>query len=207
MGRASTKNNKNIYQIARENNNLTLQDAEDCLNGISKERLHRIEYETTQPRPDEILEMADKYKEPAICNYYCSHDCEIGKKYVPEIKTNDLSEIVLKMLASLNSTQDRQKRLIEITADGKIEKDEIKDFIAIQKDLEQISQTVEALQLWVEKKLHDGGIDFDEYVKQLDNKWFKCFEIMRFKAFCFCKIGVFILQILLFIVVIKFDKI
>ncbi len=170
MGRASTKNNKNIYQIARENNNLTLQDAEDCLNGISKERLHRIEYETTQPRPDEILEMADKYKEPAICNYYCSHDCEIGKKYVPEIKTSDLSQIVLKMLASLNSTQDRQKRLIEITADGKIEKDEIKDFITIQKDLEQISQTVEALQLWVEKKLHDGGIDFDEYVKQLDNK-------------------------------------
>ena len=64
---------------------------------------------------------------------------------------DNLPGIVLQMLASLNSMDKEKDRLIEITADGKIEKDELRDFIKIQKELEKISVTVEALQLWAEK--------------------------------------------------------
>lgn len=163
MGRASTRENKNIYQLIRERLGLSREEAEELLDGITSDTVERIESGKRAPRPEEVLEMSRKYKEPAICNYFCSHDCEIGRVYVPEIKTSELSEIVLKMLASLNSTQDMQKRLIEITSDGHISNDELKDFVAIQKNLEQISQTVEALQFWVEKKLGDGTINFDEY--------------------------------------------
>lgn len=165
MGRASTKANKNIYQLTREKLGLSREDAEELLDGITSDTIERIESEKRAPRPEEILEISRKYKEPAICNYYCSHDCEIGRIYVPEIKTNELPEIVLKMLASLNSTQDMQKRLIEITSDGQIHDDELYDFVTIQKNLEEISQTVEALQFWVEKKLSDGTIDIDKYNK------------------------------------------
>ncbi len=28
--------------------------------------------------------MADCYKNPALCNYFCSHECPIGIEYVPE---------------------------------------------------------------------------------------------------------------------------
>lgn len=163
MARISKKENKNIYQTARENLNLTREKASEILIGMQPERIERIESEKFIPRPDEVLEMADKYNEPAICNYYCSHQCKVGEKYVPEIRTGDLSQIVLKMLASLNSTQDKQKRLIEITADGKIENHELADFINIQNELEEISQAVEALQLWVEKTLKSGDIDKDKY--------------------------------------------
>ena len=71
--------------------------------------------------------------------------------------------IVLEMLASLNSVNRKKERLIEITADGKIDADEIDDFIYIQDELERISITVETLQLWAEKMLANGVIDAELY--------------------------------------------
>jgi hypothetical protein len=67
------------------------------------------------------------------------------------------------MLSSLNEVQDRQKRLINITADGKINDDEIPDFVHIQEELEKISISVETLQLWVEQMLANGSIDKEKY--------------------------------------------
>ena len=97
--------------------------------------------------------MSDKYKQPSLCNYYCANQCPIGQEYVPEIKVKDLSQIVLEMLASLNSMGKQKDRLIEITADGRIDGDEIDDFIRIQEKLEKISITVETLQLWLPASL------------------------------------------------------
>ena len=70
------------------------------------------------------------------------------------------------MLASLNSVNNKRDRLIEIAADGKIDVDEIDDFIYIQKQLEHISITVETLQLWSEKMLANNIIDVKEYEKR-----------------------------------------
>ena len=79
----------------------------------------------------------------------------------------ELSAIVLEMLASLNAVDKKRDRLIEITADGRIDGDEIGDFITIQRELERISITVETLQLWAEKMLLSGQIDKEAYKKRL----------------------------------------
>ena len=107
--------------------------------------------------------LAEIYGEPTLCNHYCSKECPIGEKYVPEVKVKDLAQIVLEMLSSLNSMKKSQERLIEITADGMIDDDEIKDFVYIQKELERISITVETLQLWVEQMLADKKINIEKY--------------------------------------------
>ena len=163
MARASTKENKNIYHLTRESLQLTREGAEELLEGISAERLEKIENERSLPHPDEVLLMAEKYKQPRLCNYYCANQCPIGQQYVPEIKVKDLSQIVLEMLASLNSMNKQRERLIEITVDGKISGDEIRDFVAIQEELERISIAVETLQLWSERMLATGAIDEAQY--------------------------------------------
>lgn len=56
----------------------------------------------------------------------------------------ELSGIVLEMLASLNSVNKKRDRLIEIAADGKIDSDEIGDFVRIQEELEGIAAAVGA---------------------------------------------------------------
>ena len=163
MGRVSTKENKTIYQTLREELDLSRDKASELLEGITPERLERIENEKTLPHPEEVLLMSDKYKAPDLCNYYCANECPIGEQYVPEIKMKNLSNIVLEMLSSLNSMNKQKDRLIDIAADGKIDNDEIKDFIHIQEELERISITVEALQLWAEKMMDDGLIDIELY--------------------------------------------
>ena len=159
MARASTKENKNVYHKARESLQLSREAASELLETITPERIEKIENERSLPHPDEVLVMADKYKQPSLCNYYCANQCPIGQEYVPEVKIKDLSQIVLEMLASLNSLNKQRERLVEITVDGKISGDEIKDFIFIQEELERISIAVETLQLWSERMLATGMID------------------------------------------------
>ncbi len=154
--------NKCIYRELREKMGLSREAASELLN-ISPERIERIENGKFDIHPEEVSIMAEKYKDPSLCNYYCSNECPIGKEYVPEIRIKNLSEIILQMVASLNSLKKSQDRLIEITADGIIDEDELKDFIHIQEELERISITVETLQLWAEKMLADGKIDIEKY--------------------------------------------
>ena len=163
MGRASTKENKNRYQLIREELGLSREKASELLESIMPERIEKIENERSLPHPNEVLVMAEKYKQPSLCNFYCANQCPIGQQYVPEVKIKDLSQIVLEMLASLNSVSKQKDRLIEITADGKISGDELEDFIFIQEELERISITVETLQLWSEKMLANGVIDAEAY--------------------------------------------
>ena len=158
MGRKSTKENKNIYQTSRENMGFTREAAAELLEFISSDRIEKIESEKSLPHPDEILAMADCYKNPTLCNYYCSHECPIGQEYVPEVKLKDLSQITLEMLASLNSLEKEKTRLIEITVDGVISEDEKEDFERIQNYLAQIAMAVDSLQLWVQKAIVDGKI-------------------------------------------------
>ena len=186
MGRASTKSNKNRYQLVREELGLSREKASELLEAVTPERIEKIENGKSLPHPDEVLTMAAKYRRPSLCNYYCSNQCAIGQQYVPEVKLQDLSKIILKMvdvpeiemkelsaivlemLASLNCVNLEKDRLIEITADGKIEGDEIDDFIHIRQELERISLTVETLQLWTERMLANGQIDAETYKRKLE---------------------------------------
>lgn len=163
MARVSTKENKNIYHKTRESLQLTRETASELLESITPERIEKIENERSLPHPDEVLVMAEKYKQPGLCNYYCANQCPIGQQYVPEVKIKDLSQIILEMLASLNSMNKQKERLIEITVDGKITGDELEDFIYIQEELERISIAVETLQLWSERMLATGVIDAEQY--------------------------------------------
>jgi len=159
MGKKSVKENKNIYQISRENLGLTREKASELLESVTADRIEKIESERSLPHPDEVLTMAQKYKIPSLCNHYCSQECPIGMQYVPKVESKMLSQIVLEMLASLNSIDKKKNRLIEITADGEVSDDELKDFVMIQDELEQISMTVESLQLWAETMIANGDID------------------------------------------------
>lgn len=156
-----------IYKQIRKKHDLTRDDVCDKAmksdRPLQPERLERIENGKFPITPDEVMLLAEIYGEPTLCNHYCANECPIGEKYVPEIKVKDLSQIVLEMLSSLNSMKKSQERLIEISADGVIDDDEIKDFVFIQKELERISITVETLQLWVEQMLSDGKINIKKY--------------------------------------------
>ena len=156
------KMEKNIYRTARERAEFSRERAAE-VSELEPSKIERIENEKTAPNPWDVIAMAKAYKSPELCNYFCANECPIGMKCVPEIKLKDLSQIVLEMLASLNSMKKSQERLIEITADGLIEDDELADFIKIQEGLECISVTVDSLKLWMDKMMATGKINVEQY--------------------------------------------
>ena len=156
MGRKAAKENQTRYLISRENANLSRATAAEVLGFISEDRIERIEYEKSNPYPEEILAMAEGYKDPELCNYYCSTQCPIGQKYIPKLELKNLSQITLEILASLNAMEKEKNRLIEITVDGHISPEESADFKTIQAQLSEIAIAIDSLQLWLEKAIAEG---------------------------------------------------
>ena len=161
MGKQSTRENKTIYQLCREAAGLTRAEASERMDAVSDSKIEKFEYETQEPTPYDILQMADAYKRPDLCNYYCSHKCEIGYRYVPEIEMTDLSNIILETIASLNEINPLTGRLIQIARDGKISDDEMKDFAYISKKLDEISLAIDSLNLWVDKTAGEQGLNLE----------------------------------------------
>lgn len=159
MGRKSIKENKTIFQILREEKDLTREKASDLMVGLSASRIEKIENESLRATPYDVLQMADAYQHPELCNHYCSHECEIGAKYVPEIEVGELSGIILETIASLNEVDPLTHRLVQIARDGKISDDEIKDFAYISKKLDDIALAISSLNLWVDKTASEHNLN------------------------------------------------
>lgn len=141
---------KNIYRKSREAAGLTREAAAEQLQFISEDRLERIENEKSALHPDEIHAMAECYNNPSLFNYYCANECPIGRERVPEIKLKNLSQITLEMLVMINTLSKEKDRLVEITVDGEISQDELPDFSEIKRNLDKMSQAIDALNLWLE---------------------------------------------------------
>lgn len=158
MPKKSSIKNRNMYLDSREALDLTRAAASE-MTGLSEGRIEKIESGKIFPYPEDVLAMADAYKDPALTNHYCAVDCPIGRKYVPEVASKSLSEIVLSMLSLLHALDSSKERLIDITADGEIEDAELQDFVRIQKELDEISANAESLKLWISRKVLSGAID------------------------------------------------
>ncbi|MBQ2824846.1 MAG: helix-turn-helix transcriptional regulator [Clostridia bacterium] len=156
MGKLSTKENKNVYQVAREGLGLSRAAAAEKMSdyGLTEYRLVKIEDGTVKIQPEDVVAMSKGYNEPELRNHYCCHECPIGKIDTPEVIYKDnIHEILVNMAVSLESVNQKKLRLMDMLADGKIEKDEAEDFRKISEELEKISMTIEALQLWCEKMI------------------------------------------------------
>ena len=152
MGRRSTRPNKNIYQLAREEAGLTREKASELMAGISDDRIEKIESEKVLIRPDEVLQMSRCYKKPELFNLYCSRECAIGIEQVPEIKEKDLPTIALEILSVMRFLEKEKDLLIDIAADGRLSEEEIPAFEVIRTHLESLAGTVDALNLGLQKQ-------------------------------------------------------
>lgn len=150
MGKRSVRENKNVYQLAREAEQLTREAAAEKMVFVSDDRIEKIETGKSLPHPDEVIAMAECYRYPKLLNLYCTTSCPIGAKTQLEIPEEDLGHIVLALLNDLNHLDKQKDRLIEIASDGIVHEDEKEDFQAIRKLLEKISLRADMLNLWIQ---------------------------------------------------------
>lgn len=159
MGKRSVKANKNIYQLSREAMELSREAASELLVHITPERIEKIESGKSLPHPDEVLTMEEGYKNAELCNYYCTRECPIGKKYVPQAQLKEFSQITVELLASLNALQQEKDRLIAIAVDNRVNDFERRDFDEIVEKLDRVDSSIQGMRIWIEHAGHFGKMD------------------------------------------------
>ena len=163
MGRKSTKENKSIYQTTREELGLTREKAAEILPGFSPERIEKIENERVQIRPEDVKMMAEAYKAPGLCNYYCCQECPIGRGRTPRVESKNLVQIVVETLNGINRLSQYKDRMLEIAEDGALSADEYEDFGEIKETLDKLQVSVSTMQLWLEEQMAKGELDADSF--------------------------------------------
>lgn len=167
MGRGATKAAGNVWYEARmeaakwNDKLLSRAGAAEELN-MSEDAVKDAELGLNKCMPvDKAVLMADLYRKPELRNYYCLHECPIGRTLAISAEAPGLERVTLKLLKNLRveDLEEVKEKMLDIAEDGKITEDERPDLEAILTYLDQLSKTVSELRILGEKALGDGWRD------------------------------------------------
>ena len=155
MGRDASRSVGNIWREARleaAKYDESLANRENVAErlGIGIDAVRRIENNVNKVMPvDTAVLMADLYNCPELKNYYCLHECPIGRDLALADSTSTIERVTVKLLKRLNVERldEVKDRLIEIAEDGVINDDEVDDLNDVMSYLESLSRTINELKL------------------------------------------------------------
>lgn len=159
MGRRSTKENKNIYQQSREDKGLSREAAGELLQFVTADRIEKIESGKSAPHPDEVLAMEQGYENPELSNYYCTHECPIGMKYVQRVELKELPQLTVELLSALHAMELERDQMIDISVDGRVNSFERREFDVILQKLSALDRAIRGMRIWIEDALYTGKMD------------------------------------------------
>ena len=138
-------------EAAKHNDKLGSREGAAELLGISVSSLADYELGNTKVIPvDKVVLMADIYNAPELMAWYCSSECLIGKSLeMPSPEIASVERTTMKLLKQLRQGDIEQvkEKLIDITADGIISKDEWADLTEILDYLDGLIRAARELKL------------------------------------------------------------
>jgi len=145
--------------IAREKNGLTREKASEKIDGISPSRLEKLENGRTTMQPEDVVMLARAYKEPKLCNYYCTHECALGRKKTPELAEKELPQIAIELVNAVSLLYREKDQILQIAEDGRVSREEYGDFSALKETISKLIVSAQTLDLWLETETAQGRID------------------------------------------------
>lgn len=157
MANIAAKTSSNIFYKARcdaatHNEQLSSREGAADIMSIDRGRLYRIESGIANPYPEEIHMMADLYNAPELRNFYCKNNCPLGCS-VPTARIELLEQSGIKIFTSSAKLMRTSEALLKIVEDGKVDKDEQKEFEEIITLLKGLSESIQSLNLWSERNI------------------------------------------------------
>jgi len=155
MGAKPTKAAGNVYCQARleasaYDERLKSREKAAEMLGYDTSTVAGWELGSKRPSPEAVLLMADTYNAPSLCNHFCVSECPLGKD-VPTVVDGNLDRLTLLLLGTMKNIKEAKKELIDITADGKITKDEIPVLERILAVFDELSMIHSSLKIWYQK--------------------------------------------------------
>lgn len=118
--------------------------------------------------PQKALIFADLYNCPQLLNYYCLHECPIGKDLPLSDQLPSIDRVTVKLLKAmkLEELEEAKDKLLEISEDGVVSEDELPELQDVVDYLDKISKTVSELRSIGEKALGDAEIEDERELKR-----------------------------------------
>lgn len=155
MARVPTKSADNIWCKARINaanydKRLLSREGAAELLGMSVSSVSDAELGTTKVMPvDKAVLMADLYNAPYLLNYYCLHECPIGRDQPLSAEVHDIDKVTIKLLKVLRVDElERLKDTLLAIAgdeDGEIPEEMMPDLLEVSAYLDNIVKIVSEL--------------------------------------------------------------
>ena len=158
MPKKATKAAENVLykarmEAAKWNENLSSREGTADESGLDRTRIANMELGFITPYPEEILRLSDLYHAPELCNYYCSHQCPIGKRMIEPVEMTAIEVATLQLLSSVRNLPDVTNDLVDIVEDGQIDASERSKMEHILETLNRAADKIKALELIYMKKL------------------------------------------------------
>ncbi|EGT4836509.1 TPA: helix-turn-helix domain-containing protein [Clostridioides difficile] len=139
-----SKQYHNIYQISRENVELTQEKASELLD-ISVESIRAYENDKRIPNNRVVARMICIYKNKLLGYEHVRKSTEAGIMFLPELKIKSLSSIALKLHKEIKDYLKKEDDFIDIVEDDVIEEHEEIVWNTTMKELDAIFEAILAL--------------------------------------------------------------
>lgn len=162
MAKQPTKAANNMYckarlEAAKWNPGLSSREGASEHTGISKDSLAEYELDLCKVVPvDKVVIMADVYNAPHLLHDYCYHDCPIGKRIAQPVdmeNVENLYKFTVLLASDLGASDDIQKTLLKIVADGVIIDEERPELQKVINFLTSLERRASELKIHAEKYL------------------------------------------------------
>ena len=157
MAKDLTKAIGNVWAEARKDAakyNDTLYSREGAAQALNVHPTTLASYElgTCKNIPvDMAIMMADLYKKPELLNHYCKHECPIGCNLNLSCDVYDIDRLTVKLLSESKHLNELKDKLLEIAADGSVSVEEQDDFYKIEKELNELAETISEIKIFGER--------------------------------------------------------
>ena len=165
MARVATKASSNVWYQARitasqYNEKFASREGAAEVLGMSVSAISDAELGISKVMPvDKAVLMADLYNAPHLLNYYCKHECPIGKDRPLAEDLDRIETVTVRLLKALDSgtVEQIKNRLIDIAEDGEVSEEEVVDLDNISSCLNRMAKQISSLQIILEtvKKQHE----------------------------------------------------
>ncbi|EML4474798.1 TPA: helix-turn-helix transcriptional regulator [Clostridioides difficile] len=137
---------QNIYQLSRENTNLTQEKASELLN-ISVESLRAYENDKRIPPNAIVAKMVYTYNNSLLGYEHVRKTTEAGVMFLPKLEMKSLSSITLKLHKEIKDYLKKEDDFIDIVEDDVIDEDEEEVWNDVMEKLEGIYEAILKLKL------------------------------------------------------------
>ena len=136
-----------MFLDARKRAGLSREEAAGRLD-VGTRTLQNYELGPSIVPPETALRMQEVYQDPTLTARYCSDYCPIGQIFAHQVPKNEtLCQAVLGLLKEGNDVARVRDNLIEITADGIIDDEEMQTFESIMDELLDLELKIEEVKM------------------------------------------------------------